>query len=335
MSSWMVWAGRAMTWSLGALAVMVGCSSSDGGGSNVTADEACNQYAAAVCDKAQSCAGTFISVSFGDVATCKARALLECKADLSAPSTAITPADLAACATASTSASCAALLDNEVVPACLPKSGGLADGQACGTDSQCKSAFCALDGDVAVCGKCAPKPVEGGACLEGKCPAGLRCSRKSTCAKVVADGGACDDGKPCATGSACYKGVCTKGQATEGAACDEATVAAPGCDGTKGFLCLAKKCTQAKFAAEGQPCGLELDASMTALKSVTLCQKGGYCKGVDTSARPPVFKGTCAPAAKEGEACVADADISKGPGCLEPAECVGGKCVLPDPAACK
>ena len=77
------------------------------------------------------------------------------------------------------------------------------------------------------------------------------------------------------------------------------------------------------------------NTATSTIKSFTLCDKGGWCKGLDSTAKPPVFKGTCQAAAKDGEACIADGDFQKGPGCLEPAECISGKCQLPDAATCK
>jgi hypothetical protein len=161
---------------------------------------------------------------------------------------------------------------------------------------------------------------------------GLVCSADgTTCGKPVAAGGACDAKKTCAFGTSCFGGKCVANLGTEGAACDEA--AGPACDGTKGLICLAKKCTKMTLVAAGAKCGLELDG--TTIKSFSLCEKGGYCKGLDAAATPPVITGTCEPAAADGQACIADADYQKGPGCIEPAECVAGKCTLPDAATCK
>lgn len=336
MSSWMVKATRSAVVAMGVVGLIVGCSSSDGGGAAaVTADEACTQLTAALCDKIQSCAPSYMQLGYGDAAACKARAMLGCKADLAAPSTAITPSDTAACATAAKTATCAALLDNDTPAACLPKAGGLDDGKPCGNDSQCKTGFCGYDSDKEVCGLCAAKPAEGAKCVRSKCPAGLKCSRTDTCAKVVADGGACDDSKPCATGSSCFKGKCTKDQATDGAACDDKLSTAPGCDALQGYACLQNKCQKIALVGDGKECGFDFDATSGTIKSLTLCDKGGWCKGIDLAAKPPVLKGTCQPAAKDGEACVADATFNKGPGCTAPAKCVSGKCALPDAATCK
>lgn len=336
MSSWMVKATRSAIVAVGVLGWIVGCSSSDGGGAAaITADDACTQLAAALCDKIQSCAPSYLQLGYGDATTCKARALIECKAGLAAPSTAATPGDTAACATAAKGASCGALLDNDTPAACLPKNGGLDDGKPCADDAQCKSGFCGLDNDKEICGLCAAKPAEGAKCNRGKCPSGLKCARNDTCAKVVAEGGACDDTKPCAAGSSCFKGKCTKDQATEGAACDDKLTNAPGCDSLQGFVCVTNKCMKVVIASEGKECGFDYDTATMAVKGFTICDKGGWCKGIDLTAKPPVFKGTCQAAAKDGEACLADATFNKGPGCLEPAECVGGKCQVPDAATCK
>ncbi|MBI2388143.1 MAG: hypothetical protein HYV09_00890 [Deltaproteobacteria bacterium] len=328
---------RSFGFALGVLVVVVGCSSSDGGSPAYTADEACTQFVDMLCAKVQTCAPTYLTMGYGDIATCKTRVMLECKAGLAAPSTSQTPNDMVACVNDAKTVTCSALLDNNPPASCLAKPGGLDEGKPCATDSQCKTAFCAIDDDKEVCGICASKPGEGGKCNRGKCAQGLKCARNDTCAKAVAEGGACDDAKPCAAGTSCFAGKCTKDQATEGAVCDPALKTAAGCDGLQGFLCLpgVNKCMKAKVASVGQECGADIEAATFTVKSFTICEKGGYCKGVDFEAKPPVFKGTCVQAAADGEACIPETDGFKGPGCLEPAECVANVCRLPDASTCK
>lgn len=328
---------RSFGFALGVLAVVVGCSSSDEGSAAYTADEACTQFVDMLCAKVQTCAPAFMTLGYGDVATCKTRAMLECKQGLVAPSTATTPNDIVACVNDAKTATCSALLDNAPPASCLAKPGGIDEGKPCATDSQCKTAFCAINADKELCGVCAAKPAEGGKCNRGKCPQGLSCARNDTCAKVVADGGVCDDTKPCSLGSSCFGGKCTKDQAVEGAACDPELKTAAGCDLLQGFICLpgVKQCMKAQIVGVGKECGADVDMATFKVKSFTVCEKAGYCKGVDFAAKPPVFKGTCVQAAADGEACIPDADSFKGPGCIEPAECVGNVCRLPDSSACK
>lgn len=311
-------------------ALLVGCSS-DVADDSVSPDQACTELAAAFCEKANSCAATFVQLEYGDVANCSTRIKANCVVGLAAPSTAATPKDTSACATAAKAASCAALFDNDSPPACLPKSGALADGKPCTTDSQCKSTFCALDGDKATCGLCAAKPAAGAKCVSNSCPAPFKCSQDGTCNKPVAAGAACSPSIPCAAGSSCFASKCVADLGTEGAACDD--MAGPVCDGRAGMFCLTKKCVKVKSAAVGGDCGFE--ATGATITAATLCDKAGWCKGVDFAAMPPVLKGKCEPAAKDGEACIADAAFNKGPGCMEPAVCVSGKCQLADNTTCK
>ncbi len=313
----------------------VACSSSTGsGGTAVSAQQACERYTETLCGKIGSCANLFLKISYGDVATCKTRAMIDCLQVAAAPSTGAKPADITACATAAGAATCENLLNNKWPSECAPKVGALENGRACGDDSQCKSTFCGYDGDTKLCGVCAEKPVDGGACVDTKCPMGLAC-HQDKCVKAVGDGGACSDAIPCLEGYTCVGATCKKNVATEGAACDEDGVTAANCDGSAGLICLAKKCHLAKYVGDGQPCGVEGTLSPLNITGITVCEKNGYCNGADLAAMPPVLKGTCSPGAKDGETCVADASVWKGPGCMEPAECIAGKCKLPDSAACK
>jgi hypothetical protein len=313
--------------------VLFGCSSSVADTPSVSPDQACSELAAAFCDKANSCAAAFVQLEYGDVANCTTRFKASCLVGLNAPSTAQTAADTQACATAAKTATCGALFDNDTPTACLPKSGGLEDGKPCHASSQCKSAFCAIDENKAVCGVCAAKPAAGGKCTTSGCPAPLKCSVDKTCNKPAAIGAACSDSIPCVTGSTCFGMKCVADAGTEGAACDP--MAGPSCDGTKGLFCVAKKCIKPAIVAKGAECGFDYDIATMSVKSAKLCEKAGWCKGLNLSAMPPILKGTCEPAAADGEACIADASFEKGPGCMEPAECVGGKCLLSDNATCK
>lgn len=316
------------------LLVVVGCSSSeDSTTPGVSADKACADLAALYCEKASGCAPLFIQLEYGDVATCTSRFKTSCMTGLAAPSTASTPNDIAACVTAAKSMTCGMLFDNNAPKECQPKSGGLDNGKACTTASQCKSAYCQLDENTAVCGVCAAKPAAGGSCKTGSCPSPLKCSPNDTCNAPAAAGGACSESIPCATGSTCYASKCVADAATEGAACHPDN--GPNCDNTKGLFCLTNKCVKVKAAAAGAECGFVYDTATMSIAQATLCEKGGWCKGVDLTKMPPVLKGTCEPAAKDGDACIADTEFNKGPGCIAPAVCVGGKCTLSDNATCK
>jgi hypothetical protein len=313
--------------------LMFGCSSVDDSAPAVSADKACTDLAAAYCEKANSCASDFVKLEYGDVATCSTRFKTSCLTGLSAPSVGTTPSDTAACATAAKSLTCTALFDNQTPTECLPKAGGLDDGKPCHSDSQCKSAFCSVDDARATCGVCAAKPAAGGSCKTNSCPSGLKCSDNGTCNAPVPIGGTCSESIPCASGGSCFGGKCVADAATEGAACHEMN--GPSCDGTKGLFCLARKCVKVTVVAAGAACGFDYDTATMTVKSAKLCEKAGWCKGVDLTAMPPVFMGKCEPAAADGQPCIADTAYNKGPGCMEPAECVSGKCQLADNATCK
>ncbi|MGZ6092352.1 MAG: hypothetical protein ACXWUG_10055 [Polyangiales bacterium] len=302
-----------------------GCSSSDSGTAAVSAEQACTDYAAAVCDKLSSCISIYVAANLGDIATCNTRYKNQCLGNTGAPSTSLTGNAIAGCAAAAKTASCNDLLDNKLPEACLPKAGGLADGQACGDDNQCKSAFCGFNDGSKICGVCTAAPGAGAACADGsKCGPGLKCSTSKKCAAAVAAGGACDADKPCGVGSTCVSGTCAKWLG-EGASCTSGTTA--DCDTFQSLFCLNNKCVKFNFTADaGGVCGAEVDMASKMVTSVTACTKKGTCKNIDMK----TFKGTCAAAAADGAACG-----GTNGDCIPPAVCVDSVCKLPNPASCK
>jgi hypothetical protein len=77
-------------------------------------------------------------------------------------------------------------------------------------------------------------------------------------------------------------------------------------------------CTKLGVAATGAACGLVNAVATT-------CSASGVCPTGTTTAT------TCvAPAADFG-----DCNTKLGPGCMSPATCIGGKCILPTPDSCK
>ncbi len=322
----------------GALSALVGCSSSESSTTSISADQACTELSDLLCDKIAACSPVFLAQGYGDLATCKARSKANCVQEHAAPSTSASPDRTSACVKAAASITCQELIDNQLPAGCQPDPGGIDDGKACGTDAQCKSGFCGFDGDKKLCGVCGPKPEEGGACIDNDCPSGLKC-HAGKCLKPAPAGTPCDANVLCATGTTCVSGTCTKTLATAGADCDPAGATMPACDALAGFLCLDSggggKCYETTIAAIGAECGIDVDTTVTpaVIEKVIGCEKAGWCEGLDTAKGK--FKGTCKAAAADGAACVADAGFEKGPGCVEPAECIDGVCKLPEAAACK
>jgi hypothetical protein len=314
---------------LGSFVLFVACSSGPGAVAEVSADQACSDYAAAFCDLVDKCGPFFLKLGYGDAATCKTRAIIECPQVFKANGTSATPAKLEQCKLDAASLACEDLLAYVVPTDCVPSPGSLVDGTACGDDAQCKSTYCSKkDG---VCGVCAALPSAGGPCVNnsgflgsGDCGRGLTCANKICVKPKRKDETGCDSTTaPCVAGLSCYGGKCVTA-ATVDQPCDGGEKTNPNCDFTKGLFCAGvipanKKCKAIGTVGDGQPCGLLTD-------TLVLCAGGGFCKGA-TATTP----GTCLAPAKDGATC----DNVNGPGCLGPAKCVSGQCKLPDPTTCK
>jgi len=286
----------------------------------VTVEQACTDYISAYCDQIDKCAPFFLQLVYGDLATCKTRAVINCPKIFEANGTSVTPTKAAACAKDIKSVSCADLFGGTPPASCTPEPGKLADGNACGDDAQCVSTFCSKLGQT--CGVCGKPPAIGSPCKEDHdCGRGVSCSDKKagtgTCRKTVPVGATCDTNNPCSLGNACVAGKCSAALAA-GVACDPAASA---CDLSHGLYChpTDKVCKLVTIAKAGQTCGLN-----DATKDITLCAGAAEC----SSFSPP---GTCGAIAADGAAC----DDAKGPHCIPPAVCAGGQCKLPDPTACK
>ncbi len=319
---------------LASLAVLVGCSSSsssggatdggtDGGGSGPTADQACTDYAKAVCDRAAKCSAALIQSSFGDAAACNASVKSDCLATLGAPSTSTTPTIAATCVPAITAMTCGDLFTGNT-PAVCRVPGKLADGAACGADAQCVTDYCSTT-STSICGTCGKAPAAGEACDTKKCGPGLTCT-SNKCAAPIKSGAACDGTLPCEFGTGCTDGKCAALAATAGAACAADGKGAPPCDLFAGLFCepTSKKCKAFKFAGGGETCGYDATAS-----DFVLCAKDGVCK----VAKAGDAQGKCVASAGAGTACSTDAAV--GPKCNEGLSCVSGTCKALDPGSCK
>jgi hypothetical protein len=291
------------------LCLLTGC------GSSVTPDKACTDAAAQLCTQLQNCAAPLVTTQYGDVATCQARAKLTCLPALMAPMTSANPDKLDQCATATSMLTCNELFTRDTPDICKPLPGKLADGSACGDDGQCTSTYCKKPANE-VCGVCGARAAAGGACtLDADCDYKLTCAM-SVCVAPGAVGASCDGGHPCAPPNVCKAALCTA-PVGAGMACDPVV---KDCDAAKGLYCdpTTRVCALATFAAAGAPCGYVNGAFVG-------CAAAGHCKLATAS-----LMGTCLAAAADGAAC----DITNGPECTAPAQCIGSVCKLPNPAAC-
>ncbi|MBI5547151.1 MAG: hypothetical protein HY901_24995 [Deltaproteobacteria bacterium] len=208
---------------------------------------ACTAASDSICEQLEACSPFGLAALYGDLATCKARVMLGCMPVYDAPGTSSTPARTEKCALALAQLSCDAVKAGDLGPDCAAVAGTLADGAACGDDSQCQSHFCARASD-ALCGTCSPKSTEGGACVNGACSAGLVCPKgSSTCIKPVA-------GK---AGDACtYQEQC---DLANGVACDTTS---------------SKKCMQIAVAEDtGDSCGITM-------AGFVICPASGTCSAL-------------------------------------------------------
>src|SRR5579883_3223773 len=118
-----------------AAALAAACSSSSGSG-GPSADQACADYAAALCNKINSCSAFLVQVLYPDVASCQSRLQAECASALAAKGTGASPGDAEACAQAYSPLACNDAFARKTPSACR-KAGSVANGGACGDDNQC------------------------------------------------------------------------------------------------------------------------------------------------------------------------------------------------------
>jgi len=307
-------------------AVLLACSSSSGG-SSVSASTAASDGGNALCAKINTCSPFFIQVSYGDVATCATRVSATLLSALDANGTGWTPSGLEACVQAIPNVSCDDALGNSLPSLCQPV-GTLATGAACGDSSQCASSYCNL-GAGGKCGTCAAAlGGAGAACYRnGDCALGTVCvgadvtaspEVQGACISPGVSGATCDDKQRCSEVLACSAGVCAQ-PAVVGATCTQTDTDFFGsCNELSGTYCTKATngvCTQIPVVAAGQPCGL-----INGL--LTTCSASGTC---------PTSGSSCvAPAAD-----FANCDATNGPGCLAPAQCIGGVCTMPTPTSCQ
>ncbi len=321
--------------SLASLIGLAGCSSSssshaNGGdaGSDATTgptiDKVAADVASAYCARAQACAPAFVSIGYGDVATCTATFAADVTRAFKGTGVTETPAQIALCAAAVPQLSCGDLLARRTAPACKPPAGTLADGAACAADAQCQGTRCKIAFGQ-VCGTCTTHVAAGAACgVDDDCDTGMMCLA-ATCVAFGDEKATCDATHPCRPDLACNSGACGAPNAV-GAAC----TAPDQCNAANGIVCnpQSKKCDTLSLGGPRAPCGFVAG-------HVASCMSAAACVG----ATAPKFQGTCTTAAAPGAAC----DTSAGPTCGPGAACVCssnvdggciGTCKQRDPAAC-
>jgi hypothetical protein len=314
-----------MRWlGLTALCFAVSCSGKSGGGGGpdggamspdggtMTVDQACERDASSYCDKLAACSMYSLQTLWGDVATCKARDRLWCKAVLGVEGGGETPEAITTCADAVDAQSCDDFNSAVTLDVCKTKPGPLADGLACTSAYQCESLSCKAPAN-STCKACTPKVAVGGACMTSSdCASGSRC-RQQQCVPQVAEGAACGGTVGvCNFSDICLNGACTK-LLKPGSACDPM---ADACDyGTFGATCDAQSNTckvVAKVVGAGQPCGTLPDGP-------TDCSAFGVC-GFSS---PDATVGTCFAALPDGAPCD---PMNVDNQCFWPAACVDGIC---------
>ena len=311
------------------LCALGACSNSSGGGSSAREDagsdagvdpaQACADLASATCKKLQACAPLFVATSFGDVASCSARAATSCRAALAAKGTSASPAHHEACGRAIDGESCNDVFAGNTPSACAIAPGALADGAACGEDAQCASAFCGGKAAGKYCGTCASAPAAGAPCNGGRCGPSLACGANGTCVKPGGDGASCDANTPCESTLSCGGGKCATPLAS-GATCDPKQTTTPGCQATAGLYCnaLTTKCEAVTIASTNELCGVVHG-------KLAFCSALGHCRIPANT-----VQGVCIAAAADGAAC----NDTSGPSCMAGAHCVNAVCTPDDPAAC-
>lgn len=291
------------------------------------AAQACMDYVTTLCQAVERCTPFYVSVNYGDTATCIQRLSLNCAKNLAVNGSNITAEFIEQCLPSYAAESCTDLLIGKVPPACKTPPGALAGGAACGEDSQCATTYCSK-GLGAICGTCAAQPAAGADCSTmAGCGTGLICAANQKCVAIGGPNASCDPTHPCAANLSCVTpknmamGSCVAA-AEMNQACDPMTQTGPGCDFPNGVYCnpASKTCKPIGLGMPGDACGI-------GVAGVTFCVAGGVCRPNDGGA-----VGTCiAPAADSGQC---DPAPNQGPGCLVPAQCTNGLCTIPDPTAC-
>ncbi len=280
-----------------------------------TPDEACESWVTASCAREKKCGAVRFQLAWGDESSCTSRKKLGCAERFAAPGVTQTPAELAACAAAMNDADCEDLALGKLPSEC-EVTGSLAKGDGCANDAQCASGFCRFNVGSG-CGSCAERGKDFASCsVSAECAPGLLCSSRS-CKKPEKQGGFCSRSSDCAPWLVCSQdGSCEKGAPAGSSCAGGGPSDVYGCDEWNGVVCnsLLMSCTAVTVRAVGAPCDGFND----------VCAAGATCTGFGG--------GECVAPPREGEAC---STLGTTGGCLWPAQCANGECVLPDPEKCK
>jgi hypothetical protein len=265
-------------------------------------EEACADYADAVCRTLHNCSVGEFDARWGDDGACRDGETRACKRRLTARGTHETADTISTCAKALAPRSCR---DNWPT-ACLLPPGDLLGGDACFLSSQCQTGWCKREGGPDVCGTCAVFLT--GCSTDRDCASPLKCvSGKCEFPPLVEEGQTCGEmTPPCRYGLECAMpagnfGTC-RATGVQGGPCSPGS---PGsCDPIQRFACDLRTATCQPFTprpAPGEPCfRVANDPNLL-----------GYCNG-----NASCSDGTkCKQLAREGEPC---ADV----GCLPPSLCV-------------
>lgn len=299
---------------------------------NIGADQACTDLAAAHCAKLDQCVVNGTMIRYGQLATCQSRLKQLCIVALGANGTGNTPDTQERCALELPAVPCDSF-DIRQGFICPPKAGTVPIGGACAFDAQCVTSTCAIATGTN-CGTCAAANQAGDSCASASCSLGFFCvDSTQQCQLPVPNAAVCDSGHPCNVSLSCVipngmiSGTCEPAGETSGAACDPTRQIAAGCNGNAGLYCngTTKTCMPVTYATASGQCGIVNHA-------VVDCINASTCFGAQGQT-----PGTCIADALEGTPC----DTVAGPSCLLPARCVNGSgatagiCRLPDPTVCE
>ena len=290
----------------------------------MSAAQASTDAAKAYCARAEACAPAYVQLQWGDTGMCSSRLAAKLQGSLSSSGTSDTVSQTESCAQALPSMSCDDLLGGNVAGPCRASPGTLANGAACGDDSQCTGGHCNVASNQ-ICGVCTTFAAAGASCsVSGDCDHGLTClGTPAKCVAYVAMGGMCDATHPCLPTLGCKNGACAAPDAA-GATCNQ--MGPQSCDNLHGVFCNGQtsKCQNLGYAKAGAACGL-VSGTITACQGVST-NVGAECKGLGAMSST----GTCQAPAADGSSC----DATNGPFCTSPSTCVNGACKIDDPSGC-
>lgn len=280
--------------------------------------DACARYAAAYCERSQTCAPFRFSWTSEDA--CRNYYQFACVSILTTPGIDEPPAQLRACASDLRSQSCDDFNGGRAVPTCFAMPGTVGIGGPCRISDQCGTGlFCGTRAGAAPgCGTCQPRVAPGASCtMSPICPRGHLCAgppgaTSGTCQRVAAAGDGCGPGVLCALNTVCIQGVCRRLPGGPGASCAQYIY----CDLVQDLYCnrITLRCERnPQPAPAGAACGPRNDGSGAGQS----CVPGARCIG-STSTR----QGMCLADIAVGQPCT----LLLGAFCEPPAQCVAGRC---------